>query len=67
MPLPSEDTTPPVTKMKRVRGRGSGMSYLLRQESRAHPGGSPQGAGLLPSKGDFRPVALGRSVGCVAQ
>src|SRR3954464_4256479 len=25
MPLPSEETTPPVTKMKRVRGRGSGI------------------------------------------
>jgi hypothetical protein len=26
MPLPSEETTPPVTKMKRVGGRESGMS-----------------------------------------
>ena len=25
MPLPSEETTPPVTKMKRVRGRDSGI------------------------------------------
>ena len=28
MPLPSEETTPPVTKMKRVRGRDSGISAI---------------------------------------
>jgi hypothetical protein len=25
--LPSDETTPPVTKMKRVRGRGSGIRF----------------------------------------
>ena len=33
MPLPSEETTPPVTKMKRVRGRDSGMQVSLKLAS----------------------------------
>src|SRR4051794_22136473 len=39
MPLPSDETTPPVTKMKRVRGRCSAMGCLSAQ-SRARVGGN---------------------------
>src|SRR3954471_3822293 len=40
IPLPSEETTPPVTKMKRVRGRESGMWILSPGQSRARSGGT---------------------------
>src|SRR4051795_8388957 len=43
IPLPSEDTTPPVTKMYRVRGLDSGMASPCALPVRIEPTGSGSG------------------------
>src|SRR3954447_8776363 len=55
MPFPSEETTPPVTKMKRVRGRGSDTGLLpvpfsLEAGPAGPSGGLEQLAGVAASR-----------------
>src|SRR5207253_2970063 len=67
MPLPSEETTPPVTKMKRVRDWAGDVMLAFR--SSLDPGNlplSPDGSGKPQNAvGDGRRLLLGEPVGAV--
>src|SRR5215213_2417707 len=64
IPLPSEETTPPVTKMKRVRGRDSGIGFWRASLERAPADSAQQklrGSVPGPSSG-----VAGRGLRCQA-